>query len=666
MNRKSFIAGTMAVVLVLQSTGVNGADAFAAEKSGSGKEEVIYIMTDATGKVQSVNAVNIFGKGSVTDYGKYSQVKMLNTTDEIKNEDGRVTFSSDKAKVYYQGTMEDTEIPWNIKFVYKLDGEEMSAKEIAGKSGKLEIHLKIEKNKNCKTDFYDSSALQVSMTLDTEKCENITADGATIANVGADKQVSYTILPGKGLDAVIKTDVTDFEMDAAQINGVKLDLDIDVDDDELMDKVDEIMSAAKRINKGANKLSDGSSRLVDGGSNLTDGTESLDSGINSLDNGVDKLDGGIEDMQNALQKLNSKSGKLTKGSKQMKKGLKQIQKQLSKVSMTTKQLKQLKTSSASIKTGLTQAYDGAVQLSGSLSYDSYKAVMQTNGLDIDKLESGNEEAVNTLKMQIESLNTSIDGLRQIPGYEANEEYKTQVEQLSAQVNSLTQLVTLLQGNNANISGTKQYFETVSEKSKELSAGIEQLKTSYEKFDIAIVQLADKLSELSVNMTKLKKGINQMVKSYNSLDKGIDSYTSGVNSIEKAFVKLSDATGTLEDGTKELVSGSKDLNDGAKTLYNGIVKLDDGAIDLSDGTKEFYEKTDDMDTQVEDAIDDMIDDISGGDSKTESFVSDKNKNVKSVQFVIKTTAIEKKEVAKQEKKEIAKKSFWDKLLGLFGM
>lgn len=43
----------------------------------------------------------------------------------------------------------------------------------------------------------------------------IQADGATIANVGADKQISYTILPGKGLDAEITADVTDFEMEAA-------------------------------------------------------------------------------------------------------------------------------------------------------------------------------------------------------------------------------------------------------------------------------------------------------------------------------------------------------------------------------------------------------------------------------------------------------------------
>lgn len=104
---------------------------------------------------------------------------------------------------------------------------------LAGKSGKLKIKIKIEKNESCISDFYDSYALQASLTLDTENCKNITAENATMANVGADKQISYTVLPGKGLDAEITADVTDFEMDAVSINAVKMNLNIEIDDTEL-------------------------------------------------------------------------------------------------------------------------------------------------------------------------------------------------------------------------------------------------------------------------------------------------------------------------------------------------------------------------------------------------------------------------------------------------
>ncbi|MBA4699571.1 MAG: hypothetical protein H2212_09050 [Ruminococcus sp.] len=52
----------------------------------------------------------------------------------------------------------------------------------------------------------------------------------------------------------------------------------------------------------------------------------------------------------------------------------------------------------------------------------------------------------------------------------------------------------------------------------------------------------------------------------------------------------------------------------------------------------------MDTQVEDSIDEMIASISGEETEIVSFVSEKNKKVESVQFVIKTAAIEKEDVA----------------------
>lgn len=72
----------------------------------------------------------------------------------------------------------------------------------------------------------------------------------------------------------------------------------------------------------------------------------------------------------------------------------------------------------------------------------------------------------------------------------------------------------------------------------------------------------------------------------------------------------------------------------------------------------------MDTQVQDQIDEMPESISGGDKKVVSFTSSKNTNVDSVQFVIKTTAIEKPEKAVTETKTETKRTFWQKVKDLF--
>lgn len=591
------MAGTLAITIVVGSIGMSGTKAYA-DVTASQKEEVIYIMTDASGSVSTVDAVNIFGKGSVTDYGTYSSVKMLNTTDSIKQDGDKVAFSTDKDKVYYQGTMENAEIPWNIKFTYTLDGKEIAPEDLAGKSGKLTIGIKIDKNNKCEESFYEAYALQAALTLDTEKCTNIQADGATIANVGADKQISYTILPGKGLDAEITADVTDFEMDAATINGIKLNLDMDIDDDELMDKVTDIMDAAKKLDKGAAKISDGTSDLLDGGNSLSDGASTLYEGVDSLNDGIGSLNEGVTSMQSAINKVNKNSKSLTDGS-------------------------------ATVKEGINNAYKGVNALTKSLSYDSYKATMKANGLDVDQLQAGNTQAITTLTAQVTELSETLKQIQSIPGYEQSQEYQAQAAQIQAQVESLKNIITLLQGNNGALTGTSQYLDTAGKGASKLESGLKKMKTSYA-----------------------------------TLDTGINNYTDGVGAIADAYGKIVSGSSSLASGSKDLLDGSVTLKDGASDLYDGIGTLKDGTDELKDGTGEFYDKTKDMDTQVEDAVDDMIDSVSGGDYETVSFVSDKNENVEAVQFVIKTSAIEKEEETVEASVDDEKLNVWQKFIKLF--
>lgn len=667
MNKNRMIAGTMAVMMTVGSIGMTGVNAYAADKKNdteSKKEELIYIMTDADGDVKNVNAVNIFGKGKVTDYGDYSSVKMLNTTDKIKQKRDKITFSSNKEKTYYQGTMKDTEIPWNINITYTLDGKEIAPKKLAGKSGALKIHIKIDKNEKCTSDFYDRSALMASLTLDTENCENITAEGATLANVGANKQISYTVLPGKGLDAEVTADVKEFEMDAVAINAVKMNLDVDIDDAELTDKVTQIMDAAKQLNDGAGSISDGTDSMVDGSSSLADGAESLDSGINSLDSGLETLKSGVTDMQTALNTLNGQSGTLTGGSAEVLTALQTIQAQLSNVSADTSQLEQLTSSSAAIKQGIASAYNGALTLQSSVSYAGYKSTMQANGLDIDQLQAGNAEAINSISSQISELSATEEQIKSMPDYSVNAISQKLVAQIDSQITSLSNVVTLLRGDSAAISGTEQYLNGVSQGTGELVSGLAQLNDNYAAFDAAVGTLANTVSNTADNVNALKSAIDQLIASYTQLNQGVDDYTDGVAAITKAYSQINSGTVSLASGSKELVKGSKTLKSGTGELHQGAVTLSNGSKELKDGTQEFYDQTDGMDTKIEATMNEMIDSLTGGDSETESFVSEKNGNIDSVQFVIKTDAIEKKEKEKKVEKKAEETSVVEKFRNLF--
>ena len=695
--KKQILAGVLTIV-VTATTVATPLQVSAAESTG-GKEEVVYVMTDAQGNVENVNVVNIFGKGDVTDYGDYSSVKMLTSTEPITQNGDKITFTTGKEKVYYQGTLENAQIPWNIGITYTLDGKEISPEELAGQSGTLKIHILITENTKADSTFYENYALQAAFTLDTAKCENIVAEGATLANVGADKQISYTVLPGKGLDAEITADVVDFEMDAVAINGVKLDLNIEIDDSELMDKVSEIQDAttdlndgakelkdgagdlndgAKELKDGAVDLNDGAKELKDGAKDLQDGAKDLYDGVNSLDDGINSLKGGIGTVQNGLNTLNGKSSDLTGGSAQVLEALKTIQSSLNNVAISTEQLKTLTDSSAAIKQGIADLHNGAVALQTAVSYDSYKAAMQANGLDIDALKTKNTETITTMQAQVEAMQANLEQIRSIPEYESDTALAAQAAQLETQIATFSNLIQLLAANNGSLGGTETYFASMSGGVADLVNGLAALQANYEKFNAAIGELVTNLSGLAVNMSTLKAGIDQLVTQYGTLNSGIQEYTTGVAAIVAGYGELTDGAGKLADGSKELLNGSSDLKQGTVDLYDGTVDLCDGTVDLydgtndlydgtvelQDGTKEFYDKTYDMDTQVREQIDDMLAEISGSDAPVVSFVSGKNENVNSVQFVIKTAAIEKEEVTEVVAAEETPTGFFQKLLALF--
>lgn len=607
------------------------------------KEEVIYVNLGADGGVKEIYAVNIFDGGEITDYGDYSSVEMLNTTDKISQNGDKVSFSSKADRVYYKGKTKNSEIPWNISLKYFIDGKEYSASDAAGKSGKLEIRFKVKKNENCKGNFFDKYALQASFTLNTEKCENISATGATIANVGAEKQLTYTCLPGKGIDAVITADVKGFEMPAVSINGISMSMNIEVDDSELLKEVNELTDAVKELYSGAGELKDGADKLHDGGKALEDGTGELKNGAEELSGGAQSLNSGILLIQNGLVELNGKSSDLTGGSEEIQNALLEIQKQLSAVSASSDEIDALVNGSAEIKKGINSLSENILKLQNAVSFAAYKAAMKQYNLDIDALQTSNEQMIGQLTQQIIAM-----------------------KQVGADTTELESILTLIKGNSAAIIGMESYLDGVNANIGELYKGVEDLKKSYKVLDDGINAMASEVKNLLVKMTALKGGIGTLVTDYGKLDTGINEYTAGVAQIVVGYREIADGSGELLTGSKSLYSGAETLYAKTGELIDGISKLSDGTYELKNGTSEMKEKTDGMDGKISDKIDEMLKSITGGNEQTVSFVSEKNTNIKSVQFVIQTDGVEidnTKTVAPAAEEKL---NFWQKLLRLFGL
>ena len=643
------------IIAVAMAGAICGSTAFssislAATKS-SEKEEVIYANLTSSGDIEKIYAVNIFEDKDIVDYGVYDTVKNMNTMDKINYSNGKVTIQNSEDKLYYQGIMkQNTEMPWTIKVRYKLDGVEYAPSELAGKSGKLEISISIKENKNCKKNFFENYALQTVVQLDTNLCENIKSDEATMANVGGLKQLTYTILPGNEKDIKITTDVTDFEMSEIQVNGINLNLGLDkdsIDTSSLTGELDKLKDAVNDLDDGANELNDGAKKLDDGAVTLTDG---------------------IKTIQEGLDQLNSKSSSLTSGSSEVLSALKTIQSSLNNVSTSSKDLKQLSSASTSIKSGIDSLVNGLKIVDSSI--DTYNSSLKKAGLNsASELAQKNKQAISALGITStqrklysaytsggsQAVSAELAKLAQAGDSEAVALYKqvsagntdavTQYVQAAGKLISVETLLkadaSYIEGSSKLINGIDAQMSTSSGQTT-LMSGAVSLQTNYKKFDASIQDLVSSLNNLMANMTQLKSGINKLTDNYATLDSGIKEYTSAVNKITNGYSKV--------------YEGALDLVSGTHSLYKGTTEL-------TDGTGEFKGETSDLDSKVDDEVDSMIDNFAGGDFEVESFVSDKNTDVDSVQFVIKTEAIKKEEV-KVEEEKTEELNFWQKLLNLF--
>lgn len=652
----------LAALLILSTTvpalAANGgaaADAAAAEPSAapgetpaagdgepSEKEEVIYVTLDASGELVSAYAVNSFPGGEITDYGDYDSVRVLNTGDEIEYEDGVVNITTDAKRIYYQGELKKVELPWDISLSYKLDGKAVTAEEIAGKSGEVEIRFTVTQNEECAGTFYDDYALQASFTLPGDVFGDISAPDATVAAVGADRQLTYTLLPGEGIDTLITATAENFSLPAVSINGIHLNLNVDVNSDGIKDQVGQLVDAASRLNSGASALYSGSQELQTGASGLLDGSESLQSGIAELDAGVAELQDGLIVMRDGLNELYASSGDLTSGAGQVYSGLAQVEAALDALSVDTSQIELLVTSAQALADGAQNAYDGAVALRNALSTSALDSALAANGstYTLSGLTQANLEAINELS-QYASLFESVN-----MGQAYND------------------LVALLNGNASMLNGVSLYITAVGTEADALVSGLGELSAGCSEFNSAVIELSSTVSGLLSQLVQLQTAIAQLTDGSAELAYGVDAYTAGVAQLVDGFGSVMSGVSALAEGSSELLSGSGELSAGAAELYSGVAELANGAQSMANGASALNSETSSLDVQAE--IDSLLADIGGSMEAPVSFVDSRNGTIRAVQFVIQTEEISAPAEVAPPEPAAEEQSFWDKLLNLFGL
>ncbi len=401
--------GMLAIVLVLALLTAGMVTGVAASEQNTPKQEVVYINLNSDGSVAKVYVVNTFAlseDGRIIDYGDYTSLRNMTSDERIVFEDETVTIDTKAGTLYYEGILSNNTIPWNFSIRYFLNEAEISADELAGKSGALKIKMTVRENTDCDSPFFENYALQASFTLDTNLCKNIVATDATTANIGRKKQLTYTILPGKGADTEIRADVTDFEMDEIAINGVPLSMNLDVEfenDEDIAEATDGIA----RLDDGASDITSGAAELRDGASALTGGASALAGGAQALNGGATNLTNGASGMKNGASALHGGAEELLDGGQAVQQGAQDLNAGISELYSNTPQII---TGGTAIDNGLSEAMTGAENLVKGLKGMGAGATEVKNGAEnlssgLTALSSRNEELVGGAYTVFVSLTT---------------------------------------------------------------------------------------------------------------------------------------------------------------------------------------------------------------------------------------------------------------------
>ena len=510
------------------------------------REEVVYANLTPQGDAKEVYVVAVLHNddaGTIADYGNYASVKNLTDTGPVTLKEDQLTLSVPKGDFYYQGMLSRADLPWHIDVTYALDGAALPPEALAGKSGHVTIKIKTTPNTAVDPVYYENYLLQISVTLDTSQCTNITAAGGTVANAGINKLVTFAVMPGKMGEVSLETDAADFTMNGIEFAAVPLSMQFDPPDTSAMkEDLTDLTDAVSELNDGIAQLESGSLELKNGANDLSSGSSSFAGGLRDLSGNAAGLFGGSAQIKDALNtivaSMSAPGDSLDLGSlQQLPDGLLQLAAGLDGISSGLSELKTgFSASYGALKAAILEIPDAVIteEELGRLYLDN-----PDKKDTIDKLAAYYASGART-KATYENVRPLFDAM------------ETSLDQLIA---SVGQISGALKETAAQIKGALESSDAFSQLSQ-LTAGLQALSAQYGDFHEGLVMFTGGVSELNKN--------------YGSLDAGIAG--------------LADGAGQLSDGIGQTADGVSELNDGVKDLPQ---KTDEEIQKLMDA----YDKSD---------------------------------------------------------------------------
>ena len=608
----------------------------AADTNGTAaKDETVYVLAGADGAVQKIIVSdwikNALGASSISDSTGLSDIENVKGDESYSISGNAKVWDAQGNDIYYQGNIEK-ELPVGLTVTYKLNGKTISAKEIAGKSGKVTIRFDYD-NKQYETvnidgreeKIYVPFAMLTGMLLDNEHFRNVEITNGKIINDGDRTAIIGIALPGLQENLGIgknKLDIPDYVEITADVSDFSLGMTVTIATNELfnnldtskLDSVDSMTGSISELSNGMKQLLDGSSalygglntllykskELVSGINQLAEGAKTLKDGAVSVDDGAGQLKSGAEELASGLNTLKENNATLNGGAKQVfetllstaetqikaggisvptltienyAKVLDGVIASLDETSVYNKALAQVTAAVESNRPLIVEKVTAAVR--EQISEQVISAVAKMSKTDYEAAVSAGKVSAETQSAISSAINTKMQTNDVKALIKSNTDSKMESDEIKATITANTN--TQMQ--------TKSIQKTISD-NVEL-----QVKQAISE-NMASNEVKSKLaaaSEGAKSIITLKTSLD----SYNAFYLGLLTYTNGVASAADGASALASGASVLKygtaqfkDGAAKLYDGILQLKNGTPALVDGVSKLKDGSMQLSDGLKKF--------------------------------------------------------------------------------
>ena len=582
------------------------------------KTETVYSVLNSDGSISDTIVSSWLhdedGINNIKETLNLTDVKNIKSNEKPSKNGNTYTWNAKGNDVYYEGTA-TKQLPVSVKLRYELDGQEMSAKDMEGKSGHLKLTISFTnnhsevKNINGKSIVIHPSYLAGGMlNMSTGNFTNVKCESGKIVNDGTNEMLAFANIPGlnetlrsAGLDKVnnqlgisddvtVEADVNNFDLGSIMVGMTnEIDLASELGDigsvSELTDGIDQLMDADDQLIDGSKQLYDGTTQLKEQAAPLTGSSDQ----VRQLSAGAIQLNDGVKALQTGISQYTAGSSQIILTAQQGLYGISQNSGQLSYViNNGIEEKPSLKAIMKSMSDGLDQMKEMAGKVD---TVALQKAITDTN-TDLKNMEEylkDTQSELNTLTGTLTQASDAISGLNTLMSTlqpaidDANNKINSKNEEISKTQGEINSYYASINGEISSIEGT---IASLKEQANALSEGSEKAEI-LNTVSTLEGQLATLKSKSQTQLTQVTPFSNDDFKELQNIIGNVDTVvtqmsgalTEASTSVAKLSGYLEKTQNTLNDMTKQLnetpVMDGKSIAEMMKAMQGGITQLKTG-------------------------------------------------------------------------------------------